>query len=88
MEFNLGDIVIFDGQLGEVDGIEKNSNNDFIGIEIIFSKKISKFNGRLSIYDDKIKDIFLYKKYIGGFPRNPNNIFGQLNDENLFTLPK
>lgn len=91
MEFNLGDAVTFHGELGEVESVlTDETNNELISIDVVFNKQITNFGGRLTILKDKINDdIFLYKKYIGGFPRNANIFYlSQLNDENLFTLPK
>ena len=71
MKLNLKDAVIFNGELGEIDGLEIDSNNgEIVAVEIGFSKKFSNFNGRLTIRNKKINDIILFKKYIGGFPNS------------------
>jgi hypothetical protein len=87
MGFNLGDIVLFNGQLGQIDGIEIDNTNDneIIGIEVLFLRKYSDFNGRLTFLRSKLNDLKLYRKRVGSFQYNEMDYMKHIDNETIFS---
>ena len=86
MKFNLGDIVLFNGQLGEIGGLEiDNTNDEIVCVEVLFLRKYSDFNGRLTFLRSKLNDLKLYRKRVGSFQYNEMDYMKHIDNETIFS---
>ena len=87
MDFSLGDIVLFNNQIGQVDGLELDAtnNNKIVGVEVGFTRKYSGYNGRLTFTESTLNELKLHRKRKGNYPHYKMDYVKHMDNENIYS---